>query len=103
MDKELIELIFTHIKGLGEGGGELLRWYLLAYYGHSLMVGGIISGTIIFLVKKLYDGCMAETKYTNYIESLAREFGIEDFTVSWASDRHKLLHNIKKLKENQKD
>ena len=49
MDKEMINLIFSHIKDLGAEGADLFQLYILAHYGVNILIGLIITGGLYLI------------------------------------------------------
>jgi hypothetical protein len=103
MDKELIDLIFTHIKGLGQGGGELLKWYLLAHYGYNLLIALSWVSALYLVVSRLKQIFCLRGEKDNLLQDIAIRLGRSDFDIEYYHQREALLHSIDRLKENQKD
>jgi len=103
MDKELIDLIFTHIKGLGEGGAEMLKWYLLAYYGYSianiLLIGGSLVYIIRFIAIKIHSGASVISLHAETLREISHILRIGDIYMGSEMSMKRLKNAVIELKK----
>jgi len=70
MDRQMIELIFSHIKDLGAEGAEAFYWYLGIYYGYNIFKTIIIASVvclIVIVVKRIFQVSIFGSKIADKI------------------------------------
>lgn len=90
MNKEMIDLIFSHIQGLGAEGAELFKLYLGLYYGYNLICGIMVLSGIYLIVRHIRSICMDQTFHIDQCKRVHRLYFGTEYNPSCGWDRKEL-------------
>jgi len=79
MDKEMINLIFSHIKDLGAEGADLFQLYIGLYYGVDILNGIMTLLGVYMLLKMVYMIISSYSFGWDIVNTIHKETGGKQF------------------------